>query len=386
MENKDKSSISYKQFNLTPLDKYPTFSVCLKGPEIYWNQEKLLFDRLGITSAQYAKLLTGKGIKYQYNETSGLYHKESIDPSSDTSKILEFEDVSMHPSNIILGVDFVTEQDNHTAHYGSGKEGSKLKRIPFYIGYQTPMEICFTRNSSYSADLTKVYDLLSLNKSMLDPGNHLNIQLRIIIHYPNQLFRSFDNPSFQSTLNAYTANKVLELKVSHVTILRKRKDSNVPCNETIENDDFVLQTEILDRIDCIPVYWKNLMPKHGDRKLCRSQTELERAHYHILRYKDIISTYDPPCVDMTTLVTVVRDLDQRKRHFRIKVQYTESFYQEIKNVRDFSFEIFWSSVGGFVGMCLGYSALQIPDLLLILPSLIREVKCPKSVSKFFMLQ
>ena len=38
-------------------------------------------------------------------------------------------------------------------------------------------------------------------------------------------------------------------------------------------------------------------------------------------------------------------------------------YQEIVNERDFGFESFWSSVGGFVGIFLGYSLLEFPDLL-----------------------
>ena len=37
-------------------------------------------------------------------------------------------------------------------------------------------------------------------------------------------------------------------------------------------------------------------------------------------------------------------------------------YQEVENLREFGFEAFWSGVGGFVGIFLGYSLLQLPDL------------------------
>ena len=371
LENRDASSIAYKQFNLTPIDKYPTFSICLEGPEVYWNQEKLLFNSFGITSAQYVQFLTGQGIRYEYNETIGLYQKESIDISNDPSLISSFESISMLQSDIIVGVDLVAERNYHTVQYEVGKETSNDTQIPFYIGHQTPNEICFTRISSDDEDLTRMYDLISLKRSLLDPGNHLNLKLRIIVHYPDQLLRSFDNPSFQSSLKGYSANKVLELKISHVTILRKRKDSNVPCNDTIKNDDLRLKMEILKRIDCFPVYWMNSIQNYANIRQCRSRTELEKAHFYGQRYKEIMSQYDPSCVGMTKLVTVVKDSDQLKRHFRFKVEYTESFYQEIENVQDFSFEIFWSSVGGFVGICLGYSVLQIPELLASLPGIIR---------------
>ena len=53
LQNKDSSVISYKRFNQDPLDEYPTFSICLRGSELYWNHEHLLYANLGATSSQY---------------------------------------------------------------------------------------------------------------------------------------------------------------------------------------------------------------------------------------------------------------------------------------------------------------------------------------------
>ena len=47
----------------------------------------------------------------------------------------------------------------------------------------------------------------------------------------------------------------------------------------------------------------------------------------------------------------------------IELVYQERHYQEILYAKDFGFESFWSGLGGFVGIFLGYSLLQIPDLL-----------------------
>ena len=252
-ENRDASTITYKLFNQSPRDRYPTYSVCLKGPEIYWDHERYLFENLGITSAQYVQLLKGEGMRYEYNESTEMYTKEPIDMKNDSK--IDLKNVSPNPAKIILGVDFVTQQHNHTVHYGIGTAGLRLQKHPFFIGYQTFDEICFTRNSIDEVDKIRLHDFLSMNRSLLDPGNHLKVELRIIFHYPGQLLRSFENPSFRSTLGAYIGNKVLEMKVSHVTILRKREDSNVPCNKTIENDDLKVQQEILKLIGCIPPYW-----------------------------------------------------------------------------------------------------------------------------------
>ena len=47
---------------------------------------------------------------------------------------------------------------------------------------------------------------------------------------------------------------------------------------------------------------------------------------------------------------------------RITFIYEEKYYEEITYSKDFGFESFWSGMGGFVGIFLGYSMMQFPDL------------------------
>ena len=47
----------------------------------------------------------------------------------------------------------------------------------------------------------------------------------------------------------------------------------------------------------------------------------------------------------------------------IKFSYQEQQYQELKYSADFDFETFVSNIGGFVGIFLGYSMMQFPQLL-----------------------
>ena len=61
-------------------------------------------------------------------------------------------------------------------------------------------------------------------------------------------------------------------------------------------------------------------------------------------------------------------------HMTIKISYMEQTYQETKNVKDFTFESFFSSLGGFIGIFLGYSMLQIPELLSDLPLVWKKFK------------
>ena len=377
LENRDSSSITYKHFNQALRDRYPTFSICLKGPEIFWTNEDMVFQHLGMTSSQYVQMLKGDGIRYELNKTTRLYRKQSANIAN--VLMLEFEKVSMQPSNFIIAADLVTESQSHGFHY---EQGTDMNKIPFYIGYRTPDEICFTRNSTDEPNLVREHDILSLERSLLTPGSHFNTEIRIIVHYPGQLLRNFDNPSFSSSLDAYPADKILELKISHVTTLRKRPKSNVGCDDSIDNDDMKFQLEATQLIGCIPVYWMHsIAPK--DMKECKSDEEYRMADHLISNYKDVLASYDPPCVDMTTLVIVDDNLGQKDDHFQIRVSYAEDYYQEIENGEGVSFETFFSGVGGFVGIFCGYSILQAPDFIVKLRSLLTKKKIKGMFGKYF---
>ena len=47
----------------------------------------------------------------------------------------------------------------------------------------------------------------------------------------------------------------------------------------------------------------------------------------------------------------------------IRFIYQEIYYQELEYLPDFDLETLISNVGGFVGIFLGYSLMQLPELL-----------------------
>ena len=363
LENRDASSIRYKRFNESPLDKYPTFSLCFKGPEIYWMNEKSLFDKFEVTSDQYVNIIKGNHAwKYEYDDESKAYRKIFINFNNLTG-------ITFNESRLLLS-DFVEDATyfSRKQHQSKVEEDDEPKRAEFRIGYRTADEICFARNSKDQIDVIRLNDMIELKKSLFEIGMQLNIQLRIIVHYPDQLLRAFDKPGLEVVLESYLkppAIDSLTVKITQVTTLRKRPDSNIRCNPNIKNDDIKFQQEVIKQAGCIPIYWHYLMMSEEAKHYCRSPQEIERAEYFVDNYKTIQATYDPPCVDMAKVVTIDRHLGrtfdtQKKKILRIK--YEESTYQEIENVQEFAFETFFSGIGGFVGIFLGYSMLQIPDL------------------------
>ena len=67
----------------------------------------------------------------------------------------------------------------------------------------------------------------------------------------------------------------------------------------------------------------------------------------------------PPCTEMTVSSSV--DMEGSSR-LKLRFQYRTDQYLEITNKRDFGARDLWSSVGGFAGIFLGYSLLQLPEI------------------------
>ena len=347
----------------------------------------MLFNILGVTSSQYVGALKGYGQRYDFDETTRLYNKVPVDLNNAT--LIDAEHLILDKNRVIIGAEFNAQQERYTRSFGKGKRGKKLRYNPFFVGYQTYYEICFTRKSIYEANLKRAYDLVFFDNALFDVGNNLNVEMRIIVHYPGQLIRNFDKPCFTSTLESYIKSKVLEIKLSSFTKLSKRPDSNIKCNPDLVHDDLKFIQKVIEQLDCVPVYWSYKLEKLKKFRfpiktstLCRTSEKLKNASEQIRYFKQVFRRYEPPCVEMTSLPIVTREVDQSEQQFLVKVTYPVSFYQEIKNIKEFTMETFWSTAGGYLGIFLGYSLLQVPELVQISASYFRNMKLSVFIGKF----
>ena len=161
----------------------------------------------------------------------------------------------------------------------------------------------------------------------------------------------------------------MKITIYKVTILIKRSGSNIPCDEELENDDGKFRRQIITIIKCVPPYWTRLEGINSSVSTCNTVADLRNAHEWIQNYKKALGSYLQPCTQMEILGKFDREENNEWEDPRIKFAYENTGYEEMKNTKSFDFESFVSGVGGFIGIFLGYSILQIPDLLELLPSL-----------------
>ena len=266
-ENRDSTSITFKKYNLSPQDKYPTFSICFEGSEFQFYHDLNLFNNLGITSSQYKLMLRGEAaLRYEYNETSSLYRKTSVFMTNVSHGNIQHFQLQM--SDIILRLKFGTENPNNDKYYH--KDESSQKQPPFFVGYQTPDMICHTRESKDTLNLKRMHDTLVLKSSIMRKKMYENTIMKIFIHYPGQLIRSLDNPTFKSSFTEYQKEKLLEIKLSQGTLLVKRPDSKDGCNTEIEEHDTYFVLELFKKLGCIPPYLKQNLKMKTEWDECTS--------------------------------------------------------------------------------------------------------------------
>ena len=361
--NKDVTSIKFKKYNLTPRDKYPTFSLCFQGTSLYWIQDLRIFERYGLSTEVFEMLLQGKaGWIYEYNYQSTLYQKIPVPQNNESLESVDH--LHLQITDFLSEMERVFESQNASIYYRNTKARMSLDHPAFDIGFQSAKQICFTRTSNDPLNSIRMHDLLKLNRSRLQPFSFFDdTQIEIFIHYPGQLIKSLAYPAFYSSFSDYHWDMLLEFRISQGQLLRKRPDSNDPCNPDIEDYDTYIMIEVSKFLDCIPPYWTRRMPIGFEKDTCYDPGQLKKAYQLIEHYKEHLPSLQQPCLEMFNAITYFWLANEDDEKAVIRFNYKETTYEEIEYSKDFGVESFVSSVGGFIGIFLGYSIMQFPELL-----------------------
>ena len=360
-ENNDVSLVSFKRFNERPIDKYPTFTFCFYDDRGGIYSETV--TELHVSKEEYSDLLKGRNVAT--NKSAEKFNR-IVDE--------DYEMFTMKLDALLYSFAFAAKNANNTISFNHQRDKNdqvQITKSAFYISYQDPDQICFTRNSHLKTgtDFLRKEDKVLLDFYLLTVLKYLPRYLRIYIHYPGQFIRHKDIPAFEIALKELeNKDYMVHFNLAYVSVLRKRSNENKPCNVSLENDDneFKLNVMKQDQVRCIPLYWNSSITTNMPFGHCNTSNQLQDIYYYTQNIADSMLSYDPPCVKMQIPVNVrqetIVNFIQHPR-VRISIAYSTEEYQEITNVKDFDFETMFSAVGGFIGIFLGYSLLQLPDLL-----------------------
>ena len=371
-DNHDTSSVAIRKFNKTndQNHQFPTFSICLfRGNVIYSSKEFMQVS--GVSS---------KNVKDQINSyrtiLEGLrpYNHEKIE------KFPKFSSLTIQLKDLIGRFAIRDETLNRVRHWTYNNSYGWLDLInttnrdnlPFIVSYQTTRLICFTCELELPNDITKYSDQLNFNKFALrnlDWRDNKNKAgwMNLYIHAKGQLIRNLDNPALSLNSAEDNFNGWHIVSVKRVDLLKGRQDSNTPCKFYPTNEDIEYLDTVVKEVGCVPVYWKHLNISRTDAPTCNATKE-----YRLYRMYNGIGYWPTPrhwiklkwipCYEMVvSSVLNTKDAD----NFRISIKYQDlgSRYFETVNSRDFGLENLLSSLGGIVGIFLGFSIMTIFEII-----------------------
>ena len=357
MENEDTPKISYKKFHETLDDRYPEFTICFRqsNPDDTIYKESYL-QQNSLDETKYQKFLKGD---------DGIWKKkQTVNLSSE----IDF-------GRATLGLKKLIPFYNATYHDGSYLEG---QFTVFNATYQVPSRRCFTRRSDAIQSLSGLFrERMVLN---LDSA-----AARIYVHYPNQILRSvfgkgvawksifsLNRDMLWETNENGTRKKIkqngFELQLSQINVIKRRPNGKIPCNPDL-SDDTRLWKKILQRVGCIPPYWKKFNEVGNNLQQCGTKEDYKEIIYmtekSIKDKKDILASVGTPCnemrtrVDLKSVAPFLNDYKMKDSETFVRILYMTDDYQELRNVRDFDMEMLWSNIGGFIGIFAGYGLLQV---------------------------
>jgi hypothetical protein len=201
--NKDKASVTFRQFNHAPRDRYPTYTICFENQNYqrsFYNQSYLK-NGFGINASDYLNHISGR----INNETHNFINLSNIN----------FEMAAKHPENIIREV-FVgyntgkqelvnSELAKHlkvnkrlswvnpleikflNAKLNQSGGNNYSDKFPLYKTYQDYDRVCLSRKNDYRHAFSRSFERLAIwsrRRSYFD-------KIRIYIHHPSQGMRTF---------------------------------------------------------------------------------------------------------------------------------------------------------------------------------------------------
>ena len=318
------------------MDLYPTFSVCLLSLDgsLHQIMTKEIEEKTGLSASEYDKLLKG--------ETNG---------NESSSKVLamKYELFSVKLNSFLNAVGLEVQ---------NGDNADDKEAVSFYSSYRDPDTACFSMISSDEIGIFRERDWMSLN---LDKLNEAQVLLHTYIHYPGRLTRALGKPNFEIHPDEVDDDHTkTTLQLNRLSILRKRPDAKEPCDADLENDDEKFKIEVVNKVGCVPLYWEDYFSSSDSLRPCMSASEMKLIYEEIEEKEKVFSRYGQPCSYMEVSLGASQHTSGYDNVVILELQYMKKQFQEIVNIRDFDIETMWSSLGGFLGMILGYSLLDVP--------------------------
>ena len=360
-QNEDLSQVTFQEFHKTKDNIYPSLTICVSTQ---FSEENLELYGEGINISTYTDFLNGE-----------LWDDRMVE--------IDYDNVTFNFEDYLLGIGMWVPD----WRYFSGEEyflydHRKLKsksdmnnnasltemnywKPKFYTSYRGVTQKCFTVDVPFTPQ-KKVWTFGIVFDSDIFPDGRrpYYYEFGVKAHYPGQFF----NPKMQRYVwderNENSSEWVtMRFKIQKLEVIKHRQTSKTPCNQNWKKDDEEIMAQKVKSAGCRPSHWKT----SKEFPICTSKEQMET-------FLEInVTRYEPACTSIQKIVHTYQEfeiledwtqewLDQIDHAFEVMLEFQDSRYMEIQQVRSYGVEDVVGDIGGYLGLFLGFALLQIPEL------------------------
>ena len=294
---------------------------------------------------------------------------------------------------------------------------TRLSLNPLIKVYQDPTRKCYSPGLNQTLQKKKERITLNIDKmsqmfELSYGGPFVTAFLEIHIHPQGQFVRTIGKEIAAYIMEDFFVDCLemgmcyfggtachgssISFDFSHLTLLKSRHDAEMSCDKNLRDEDTRIIETLLNHtgIRCIPIYWKSLVKNQLNYSECTNESQykmISELTANFASYEKLRSNFDPPCMEMMIVTNVNKEPGRSRRFYGIQedwlgnipeemlyldiaINHFSEQYQAIINTKVFTVESCWAGIGGFVGIFVGVSLMQVPEIIMEIINLMMKLK------------
>ena len=357
----DVSQVTFQEFHKENDNLYPSLTICTS--HIYFDDNFKLYGE-GINLSTYTDFLKG-------------------DYWDDILVKVDYDNVTLNFLDYLLGINMWTPDWRHlkgdkyflydhkkfanrNATTIDGQIDETNEWVPnFRTIYKGASSKCFTVDIPY-IPLQKVWTFgIVLDADMFPGGIRPNFyEFGVMVHYPGQFFDSKIKKYQWEERSSNSSSLTMKFLIQRLEIIKNRNTKKHRCHEKWKENDEKILLDKIKELGCKPPWWSisSNLPVCRSKEKVKMLSEFNPTNYtHACRtVQKILYTYQ----EFGWLEDYRQEwFDDFDRLFEVVLEFQDGRYMEIQQIRAYSIEDLVGDIGGYLGLFLGFSLLQIPELL-----------------------
>ena len=247
-----------------------------------------------------------------------------------------------------------------------------------YVSLSEPSQKCFTIDIPFQArKMLRTFNIrikTSVFRDKTRPSKYVsNVDdgstdgFMILFNYPNQVLSGVNGiKNWPIRGKNDSKSYVMEFNLQNIEVVHNRRKKRMGCENFPFDQDAKERHKFIEMAGCLPPFLKI---NNTAVSSCTTKNEMAEAYSGMSEYFANRDDYveNICCRHLTNFGVDYWEYEMTKddfEYFNITINYNDSKYREIREIKAFTIYSLFGNIGGYVGIFIGYAFFHIPGILL----------------------